>query len=129
MAPKSFDLQTAATDFAAPGRDIECPAGREVSGVARRQMLLKVNGWTFSAVWGFGTYCSGAREGATYLDAPPTESPDAEIAVWRDEGTMIQIHDDTVEGWVLPASFLSAVEAAERDDEDAIRAALVRRQD
>lgn len=127
--PKSFNLYTATVDFAGPGRVIECPTGVEVPGIVRRQMLLKVNGWTFSAVWGFGTYCSGAREGAHYLDEPPTESPDAEVAVWRGDGPMIELHQDTVEGWISPASFLSAVEAAERDDEDAIRAALVRRQD
>lgn len=124
---KSFNLQTVAADFAGPGRDIECPAG-EVSGIVRSQMLLKVNGWTFSAIWGFGTYCSGAREGTTYLDDPPPKSPDAEVAVWRGDGPMIKLHEDRVEGWVSPASLFSAVEAAERDDEDAIRAALVRRQ-
>jgi len=35
----------------------------------------------------------------------------------------------TVAGWISPTSFLAAVEAAERDDEDGIRSALARREE
>jgi hypothetical protein len=129
--PSSFDTATATQDWAGAGREIECPVvrpGEEAikSPHPRRQMLLKVNGWTFSAVWGFGTYCTAARPAGLPLDAPPEESPDAEIAAWRDEGPMIDLHGDTVEGWVSPASLLAAISAAELDDEAGIRAALAR---
>jgi len=133
-APGAFNIETAAKDFAGPGRKVECPVKApgedqaiECCGLPpRRQMKLSVNGWTFSAIWGYGTYCTAARSESAHRDPSPT-SPDAEIAVWRDNGGMIDLHGDSVEGWVSPASFLEAVEAAERDDEDAIRAALVRR--
>jgi hypothetical protein len=130
---KSFNLVTAVQDFAGEGREIECPKfrpGEDTTGhYARRQMLLKVNGWTFSAVWGFGTYCAGARPNGGFPDldeTPPAESPDAEIAVWKGDGPMIELGDDTVAGWIAPAAFIAAVEAAERNDELGIRSALVR---
>jgi hypothetical protein len=88
-------------------------------------MMLTVNGWTFSAIWGFGTYCTGARREG-FVDEPPAESPDAEIAVWKGDGPMIDLGGDAVAGWIPPTSFLAAVEAAERDDEIGIRSALVR---
>jgi len=138
MAVENFDIATAATDWAAPGREVECPV--ESPGEAdfikkygpltvRQQMYIRVNGWTFSAVWGTGTYCTGARlDGAGSKPLPC--SPDAEIAVWRgDSGDLIELHGDSVEGWVAPASLEAAIGAAEQDDEAAIRAALVRRED
>ena len=132
--PRSFNLETAAQDFAGEGREIQCPwlrpeewaAGMDRGPYSRRQMLLSVNGWTLSAVWGFGTYCTAGRSQGITTDDFPQESPDAEIAVWKGDGPMIELHGDTVEGWVSPASFVAAIEAAERDDEDGIRAALVR---
>lgn len=126
-APENFDLATAAEDFNGPHRHVEVIESRTGSlDYCRLQMKVTVNGWTFSAVWGTGTYCSGARGHGPILAATPKQSPDAEVAVWKGDGPMIELHGDTVEGWVSPASFLEAVEAAERDDEAGIRAALVR---
>jgi hypothetical protein len=128
--PTNFNIETAARDFAGPGREITRDE-RTSEFHAGLHIWVKVNGWTFSATWDRATYCSGARPGGNLGaldDKPEPVSPDAEIGVWRtdsDEG-MIELHGDTVEGWVSPASFLAAIEAAERDDEDAIRAALVR---
>lgn len=125
----AFNIETAAQDFAGEGRTIgitnEDTGNRDYS-YSRRQMKLKVNGWTFSAIWGTGAYCTGARQDGFITGDTPPSSPDAEIAVWRDGGSMIDLHGDTVEGWVLPSSFVAAVEATERDDEEGIRAALVR---
>lgn len=135
MIPSNFNIETAAEDFAGEGRKIQCPhvppdfPEDSVWTARRRQMLLTVNGWTFSAVWGFGTYCTAARENGLAIDQPPAASPDAEIAVWKGDGPMIDLGDDTVAGWVPPTSFLAAVEAAERDDEQGIRSALVRREE
>lgn len=132
-APRAFNIETAAKDFAGPGRTVTCPVRtpREVEAdgpFARRQMRIEVNGWTLSAVWGRGTYCTAGREGwpDSAPDAPPVESPDTEVAAWKGDGEMIELHGDTVEGWVSPEGVLAAVAAAERDDEDGIRAALVR---
>jgi hypothetical protein len=134
MAPTSFDIETAAQDFAGPGRQITCPhymdgeleANEKVGLPLRKQMLVEVNGWVLSAVWGRGTYCTGARSVGTILDDPPPVSPDAEVAAWREGEPFLPLHGDDVEGWVSPASFLAAIEAAERDDEGGVRAALVR---
>jgi hypothetical protein len=137
MAARNFDIATGAEDWAAPGREVECPVTepgeaefieKYGSLTRRQQMYIRVNGWTFSAVWGSGTYCTGARA-AGLMSEPPPCSPDAEIAVWRGDGGMIDLHGDSVEGWVLPASLEAAIAAAEQDDEDGIRAALVARED
>lgn len=123
-APSSFNVATAAEDFAAEGRRVEV-VSESASGVRiRRQMKLTVNGWTFSVIWGSGAYCTGARKGGL-TDAAPPESPDAEVAVWRRNGPMISLGDDTVVGWISPARLLGAIEAAECDDEGAIRDALL----
>lgn len=126
--PTTFNIETAAQDFAGKGRVVKCPIGHgreeDVGRYARRQMLIHVNGWTFSAIWGFGTYCTAGR--GLGVDVPPVESPDAELAAWKGEGSMIDLDGDSVEGWVSPTSLLAAVAAAERDDEEGIRAALVR---
>lgn len=128
MIPNGFNIETAAEDFAGEGRSIEIVNETKPGGSVRRQMLLTVNGWTFSAIWGFGTYCTMAREMGVPIDEPPAESPDAEIAVWKGDSpsTMIELGDDTVAGWIPPTSLLAAVEAAERDDEMGIRSALIR---
>lgn len=124
--PTSFNIETAAQDFAGEGRTINIENTERPERTMRR-MQIAVNGWVFSVIWGHGAYCTGARAGvAAYVDHPPAESPDAEIAVWRKGDKMIELHGDTVEGWVSPESLLAAVAAAERDDEDGIRAALVR---
>lgn len=122
---RNFNIETAAEDFAGPGRSIKIRNER-TDYRPRRQMKLTVNDWTFSAIWGFGGYCTGARAGGGYSEHPPPSSPDAEVAVWKGDGPMIKLHGDTVEGWVSPAAFLAAVEAAERDDEAGIRDALRR---
>lgn len=135
--PAEFNIETAAEDFAGPGRRVECPvrlSGEEESGLsehyfARRQMYIHVGEWTLSAVWGNGTYCTAGRRflgGGRSHVAAPDSSPDAEVAAWKSEGRMIDLHGDSVEGWISPASLLAAVAAAERDDEEGIRAALVR---
>lgn len=136
----SFDIETAAQDFAAPGRSIEVKcddfSSRPGSHFSERHIWIEVNGWTFSATWGSGTYSTAGRDcGAWSSFSRPTDkvSPNAEVAVWnsRDGETgraeMIQIGDDNVEGWVSPTSLIAALEAAERDDEDGIRSALARR--
>jgi hypothetical protein len=121
---KGFDIATAAEDFAGEGRRVEVISESVSGAFRRRQMKLTVNGWTFSAIWGSGAYCTAARESGLVADPPPA-SPDAEIAVWPGDGSMIRLGDDTVAGWVSPANFLAAVEGAERDDESDIRAALL----
>lgn len=127
--PTSFNLATAAEDFAGPGREIKMDERRGSEYHNGLHIWIDVNGWTFSAGWDRGMYCSGARRGEllSSTEDPLPESPDAEVAVWQgDDADLIELHGNTVEGWVSPASLLAAVAAAERDDIDGIRAALVR---
>jgi hypothetical protein len=130
MAANAFNVETAAQDFAGYGRRILLD--ERTSDFHRGYHIwVEVNGWTLSATWDRGTYCTGARGsgGVFPLDSEPSpSSPDAEIGVWPEGGSLIELHDDTVEGWVSPASFIEAIEAAERDDIDGIRAALIRRE-
>lgn len=125
-----FDPATAAEVFGGPGRTVQVEVdGRAGSQYVRRGAKIRVNGWTFSVIWGYGSYSTAARMGWVEggFDVPiPECSPDAEIACWKGDGGMINLHGDTVEGWVAPASLLAALVAAEADDIDAIRAALVR---
>lgn len=129
-APAAFDTETAASDWAAPGREVEIICEGKGDYYARRQMLLTVRGWTFSAIWGFGSYSSAGRENFLAGDATntATTSPDAEIAVWEGEGGMIDLAEgDSVEGWVPPSSLAAAIDAVERGKGAAgIRAAIRR---
>lgn len=124
-----FNTATAVKDFAGERRWITTETSRNAHMTTHRMRLFLDNGWQFSAVWGAGSYCSGCRNGLSYDYHPPAVSPDAEVAVWKGRGPMIQLDNDTVAGWVSPAAFLAAVKAAERDDEDGIRAALTAGED
>lgn len=123
----AFDMASAAEDFAGEGRTIELfDGGDEGTGPERRMRLHTANGWHFSAIWGFGSYTANARAPEFLANRhPPTRSEDAEVMVWKGEGSALVLDHDTVVGWVSPTRFLAAVEAAERDDQDAIRETLL----
>jgi hypothetical protein len=129
-APRSFNIETAAADFAGPGREIEVVCDDDHGTFRVRRMKVTAGPWTLSVIWGTGAYCKGARRGEDAfgrgLPEDYVESPDAEVAAWRGESGMIQIEDDTVQGWVCPKGVVEAIEAAEADDEDGIRAALIK---
>lgn len=126
MSDLAFDTETADRDYAGEGRSIVVI--RTDGGYNRRHMRLTTsNGWDFSAIWGFGAYCNNARLGGFDAGADASHrSMDAEIMVWKGDKTL-EIGGDTVSGWVSPERFTQAVEAAERDDEEAIREALAQR--
>lgn len=113
-APACFDTETAAVDWGAPGRQIDVVCEERGDHYAQRQMLLTVRGWTFSAIWGFGSYSTAGRLNmlGDATDAP-SSSPDAEIAVWKGEGGMIDLDGESVEGWVPPRSLAAAISAVE----------------
>lgn len=130
--PEAFDIATAVEDFAGPGREIREEPDCEFDNLSwpRRHIWVHTAGWVLSATWSWGTYCTGARQNhpLDFLDHDsPSISPNAEVAVWREsEEEMIELDGDSVQGYVSPAAFLAAIEAAERDDEEGIRRALIR---
>ena len=113
-APERFDVATAAEDFGYPGRVVKPYTDRKEL-LTRHGMKVHVAGWTFSAIWGFGAYCSNFKFDLRDSDPPP-HSADAEVALWPRGGNRMSPltpEGDSIIGHVSPAAFLKGVEAAE----------------
>jgi len=123
-----FDRDTAEQVFGGKGRTVrfenpdhfgpEFPRGNHI-------WIDTANGWTFSATWNLGTYCTAGRinweaPGPIMQQKTPPTSPNAEVAFWRDGGGLTPINGDSVIGYITPERLLTAIEAAERDDKAAI---------
>ena len=129
----NFDRDTAEHVFGGKGRTVrfEDPEHFGAGWLRGNHIWIDTpNGFTFSATWNLGTYCTAGRidweaPGPIMQQKPPPTSPNAEVAFWRDgSGGMIAINGDTVIGYITPERLLTAIEAAERNDEAAIIVAL-----
>jgi hypothetical protein len=127
-APERFDVATAAQDFGYPGRVVKPYTDRKEL-LTRHGMKVYVAGWVFSAIWGFGAYCSNFDFKVNGDNHPGPVSPDAEVALWRKDGSRMSPlteDGDSVLGHVSPAAFLKGVEAAEGGkDADGIGRAML----
>ena len=65
------------------------------------------NGWTISVQIGYGNYCANRDKGS--FDTVPEPSPDAEIAVMNPKGEMVELVNDTVQGWVSTEKVADAI--------------------
>ncbi len=67
------------------------------------------NGYTVSVQWGFGNYCSNHFNLKALDEIKRLESPDAEVAVWAEDGELINVPEfdiDQVGGWKSPEEVL-----------------------
>lgn len=117
LIPSGFDRETALTDWADPRWEVRRKSTGLIFGV--------YNHWRFSAIWGWGTYCS-VRECYPDIDSPLIRSPDAEVMPTPPGGVRIEIGGDTVAGNVPAAALYAALVAAHRDDQTAVVRALTR---
>ena len=69
--------------------------------------IALANGWTISVQFGPGNYCEhyGSSSMREFCERPAPrrhESRDAEIAIWKGNGEMIDLNGDTVAARVSP---------------------------
>ena len=60
------------------------------------------NGWTISVQFGYGNYCSNSHHPEGYFfskNLEVVECPDAEIAIWDENGEWYNFGSDTVKGY------------------------------
>ena len=74
--------------------------------------LTLANGWTISVQFGPGNYCEhyGSSSMREFCERPAPrrhESRDAEIAIWKGNGGMIDLNGDTVAARVSPDKVVS----------------------
>jgi hypothetical protein len=124
-----FSVETAEQDWAGNGRVVEATTETTSYSTRHGMRVTTKNGWTFSAIWGYGSYCTTARSsepnGFGLVEHPPAEAPNAEVAIWKGKGSMLKMPDgDSVAGYVHPDDFQEALKLAEADDLDAATRAL-----
>lgn len=124
-APERFDVETFTSDFAGEGRTCEANMSDRGGMVHHQGRVRLSNGWTFSALWGWGSYTDNARlSSGGYLSSPPSRSLDAEVLPMPPGDESVDLNGDTVAGWVSPAQFEAAVRAAEQNDLGAVQRIL-----
>jgi len=82
------------------------------------------NGYTVSVQFGFGNYCKGRanldlEDKRVYQHQVNIESPDAEVAVWKDDGGFIDLPQfgiDQVGGWKSPEEVLEILNWAKEQE-------------
>ena len=82
------------------------------------------NGYTVSVQFGAGNYCKGSGNPdlynkRVYQEQVNIESPDAEVAVWKDGGDFIDLPQfgiDQVGGWKSPEEVLEILNWAKVQD-------------
>lgn len=114
-----FDVSTFEERFAGEGRKITVKHSN-VNGFPIRQGTIETaDGWWFSAVWGYCTYCQNHGDRSA-----PLWSPDAEVMPSAPGRVSLEVDGDSVVGWVSPAQLGRAVIAAERGDVNGVVLAL-----
>lgn len=109
-----FDLESVKELFSGPGRTVEPWSDHDSRGIWDRYgvKISTGNGWSFSAIWGYGSYCVNGRR-----DNPAPWSPDAEVMPGAPGIAWTPAVDyGAVAGNVSPERLGAALVAAERDD-------------
>lgn len=84
--------------------------------------IMLSNGWTLSVQFGGGNYCDNydAEIGKQWW--PECQSSTAEIAMWKNGGSMVNINGDTVEGYVNADTVARVIGFLLNDDIEGVRA-------
>ncbi len=113
-----FDLESVEDLFSGPGRTVEPWSDHDSRGIWDRYgvKIATGNGWSFSAIWGYGSYCVNGRR-----DNPVSWSPDAEVMPGAPEGAWTPgVDHGTVAVNVSPELLGAALVAAERGDANGV---------